>query len=174
MEEILSKFGIDPLLLIAQLINFLILLAIFRLFLYKPVLGALKERQERIRTGLADAENARIARVQAEREKEEILHSTRIEAQSILDDTRKMAETLRQELLVKSRAEADKLLELAQAQAALEMTRMEKQVKVMSVDLSQKVLQNVIATLFTAQDKERIMQAAVEKMNAAGGAHESN
>lgn len=172
--EILQKFGIDPLLFIAQLVNFLVLIAIFRIFLYKPLLAAIKERQDRIRTGLADAENARIARAQAEREKEEILHSTRIEAQSILDDTRTMAETLRQELLVKSRAEADKLLQLAQAQAALEMTRMEKQVKMMSVDLSQKVLQNVIATLFTQQDKERIMQVAVEKMNSTGGANETH
>ena len=54
--ELLTKLGIDYRLLIAQFVNFLILFFILRLFVFKPVLKILKDRQKKIKASLLKAE----------------------------------------------------------------------------------------------------------------------
>ena len=54
--EILENFGVNPVLLAAQIVNFIIVLFILKKFLYKPILDLLKKRQFTIKEGLKQAE----------------------------------------------------------------------------------------------------------------------
>ena len=56
--EIIKNFGVEPVLLVAQIINFLIILFILKKFLYKPVLDTLKKREDSIKEGLKQAEES--------------------------------------------------------------------------------------------------------------------
>lgn len=54
----ITQLGIDWKLLLSQAVNFLLLLAILRFFVYKPILSVLKKRREKIEDGLAKAQEA--------------------------------------------------------------------------------------------------------------------
>ena len=56
--EIFEKLGIDVKLVIAQLVNFFILLYVLKRFAYKPVLKILEDRERKIEKGLKDAQSA--------------------------------------------------------------------------------------------------------------------
>lgn len=58
MQELIHKLGIDWKLLLAQAVNFLIILGILRFTVYKPLLKMLGERRRRIEQGLKDSEEA--------------------------------------------------------------------------------------------------------------------
>lgn len=58
MSELFHKLGIDWKLLLAQAVNFLVILTVLRLTVYKPLLKKLRERRERIEQGLKDAKDA--------------------------------------------------------------------------------------------------------------------
>ncbi len=58
--EIIKNFGLNPILLAAQIVNFLIIFFILKKFLYKPVLNVLNKRQVTIKEGLKQAEEARV------------------------------------------------------------------------------------------------------------------
>jgi F-type H+-transporting ATPase subunit b len=58
MTELQNQLGVDWRLLLSQAVNFLILLAALRFFLYKPISRILKERQKKITEGLLKAEEA--------------------------------------------------------------------------------------------------------------------
>jgi len=60
MGEFLKQFGVDWKLLLSQLANFTLILIILRIFIYKPLLKALKERKEKIENGLMKAEECDI------------------------------------------------------------------------------------------------------------------
>lgn len=167
--DILNSFGFDLKLFLGQIVNFLILAFIFKRFLYKPILGVVKEREERIQKGLADAARSQEILAKADRDREEMLKKTRDEAQEIIAGTRKIADEMKQEMIAKSRTESEKLLEQARVQAAGEMAKMEKQVQAMSLDLSQKILSNVVGALFTPEEKDKVLKKAVEKMEKEGG-----
>jgi F-type H+-transporting ATPase subunit b len=53
-----SQLGIDWKLLLSQAVNFLLLLFVLRMFVYKPLLAAMNKRKEKIEEGLAKAEEA--------------------------------------------------------------------------------------------------------------------
>ena len=53
MEELVRHFGIDWRILLAQAVNFGVLLFILWRFAYRPILGVLRERREGIERGLA-------------------------------------------------------------------------------------------------------------------------
>ncbi len=58
MSQLFSQLGIDWKLLIAQAVNFLLLLTILRLFVYGPLTEMLRKRREKIEDGLQKAREA--------------------------------------------------------------------------------------------------------------------
>jgi F-type H+-transporting ATPase subunit b len=85
MSQLLSNFGVDWKLLIAQVINFGILFWVLKRYAYQPILSVLKNREQIIRKGLDDASEA---------EKE--LKNVQVEANVIRGDAKKEAHALLQ------------------------------------------------------------------------------
>lgn len=162
--EILEEFGFQPSLFIAQIINFLILAYIFKRFLYKPVLKILKERQEKIKKSIQDAEKTVKLLEETEKEKEDVLKKTRIEADKIIDDAKKIADETRAKILEDSRMEAEKIIKEAKVQATAEMEKMEKRISMVSLDLSKKILNNIISTLFSDKEKEEVLERSSKQL----------
>ena len=73
MEELVKTFHIDAGLLLAQLVNFLIVLVVLYKFAYKPILKTLNDRTGKIEKGLKDAEDAQIKLAEMEKKEKEIL-----------------------------------------------------------------------------------------------------
>jgi F-type H+-transporting ATPase subunit b len=140
----LGNLGIDAGVLIAQLINFLLLLALLTLVLYRPVTKMLRERKERIAKGLLDAELAEKRAAQAEAEYQKRLEEARREAQAILAQARENAEKERQAILARAQSEAQELR--ARTEQELERERREalqalhEQVADLAIDAAGRVL----------------------------------
>lgn len=89
MEEALHNLGIELGSLIAQAINFSILLVVLWKFLYTPILKMLSERSKKIEESLKNAEKIEKTLANTESEKEEILNEAKKEADAILKAARK-------------------------------------------------------------------------------------
>jgi F-type H+-transporting ATPase subunit b len=106
--------------LIAQLVNFTILLIVLRLFLYKPVLRILDERRRRIQEGVEAAAAAAAAATQSESESRRALEQARAEGQEAIARAQDAAARLREELETRARAEAEQIVARAREEIALE------------------------------------------------------
>ncbi|MEK7549941.1 MAG: F0F1 ATP synthase subunit B [Patescibacteria group bacterium] len=89
--DIFAKLGIDWRLLIAQAVNFAILLFVLHRFAYKPMLAFLAERTERIEKGLQDAEAATVKLASLEEKEKEVLKAAREEARALIAKTEESA-----------------------------------------------------------------------------------
>ena len=105
----MSGLGIDPLLLLWQGLTFLVLVYLLRRFAYQPVLKMLDERANRIREGMAQAEQIR-------RELNEAQQS----AQNIIGEARKEAEQLR----TQNQQQGQRMIAAAQAEAREQREKM--------------------------------------------------
>jgi len=105
----LEGLGINLGYLISQIINFVLLLVLLRVFLYKPVLNMLDRRREKIRTDLDEADKARSQAEAAKQEHEKQLEQAREERRSIVAQASEQAEKMREEILEKARVEAQQL-----------------------------------------------------------------
>lgn len=108
--EILHKLGIDWKLLIAQGVNFLILLYILKRFVYKPMLAFLDERAGKIESGLQNAETATKRLEEAKKEQGKLLAEAQKEARGIVEEALAVAKRRDTEQLEKTKAEVAVLL----------------------------------------------------------------
>ena len=111
-----ASLGINLSLLVVFTVNFIILLVLLRLFLYKPVMKVLDERAERTKEAMELAEATKQEFEQAKGEVQKQIEKGRQEGQAIIAQALQTGERLKEE----SRAEATK-----QAQVIIDRTRSE-------------------------------------------------
>ncbi len=110
----MEGLGINLGYLISQIVNFILLLVILRMFLYKPIVAMLDRRTEKIKTDLEEAEAARSKAEAARQEYEKQLEEAREERRSILAQATEQAEKMREDILTKARAEAQETVSKTQ------------------------------------------------------------
>ncbi len=94
---------------------FLLFFLILRRFAWKPILSAVKARDEMIKGSLASAEKARKEMAKLQSDNEAILKKAREERETILREARDVRDKLIAEAKGKASEEAEKIVEKARA-----------------------------------------------------------
>ena len=115
--------------LIAQLINFLILLFVLRRFAYKPLLKLLDERRQKIADGLANAQKAKSNLEEAEKERQEIISTAKKGASEIISLAEAAAQKNREETLKEAKTGVEKIVIEARKQIESEKNKMICEIK---------------------------------------------
>ena len=114
MSELFENLGIKWQLLLAQAVNFFILLFILKKFLYKPMLKFLRERREGIEAGLKKSELAEQQFTEMRELQAKELAKTRQEAQGIVETAKKRAEEAKSEIVANAKQETETLFAKAE------------------------------------------------------------
>ena len=130
--EFLQTLGFDPIMLGAQILNFLIIFYLLKRFLYKPVMDMIKKRQDLVTQGLEDAEKARLTLEKTLEEEKKILTNAQDTAKKIVEGAKTQANILAAGIETNAKAQTEKLINQARAQIIKESEEIE-------VRLSQKV-----------------------------------
>jgi F-type H+-transporting ATPase subunit b len=117
MNALLTTFGIDWHLLIAQVANFVILAAALTYFLYKPVLKLVKERQQVVAKGVEDAEKAAAALKEADASVTARIADAEAEASGIVESARGAGAEQRAQIVKDAEARAARIEADADARA---------------------------------------------------------
>src|SRR5438874_2392800 len=102
---------VHPFWVLVSIVNFLVILYLLRRYLWGPILIVLANRAEKIREGLAMAEEAKTEREQLKAEVERRLAEARREAQAIAERTTQAAEAAAADIRAQAKAEADRIRE---------------------------------------------------------------
>jgi F-type H+-transporting ATPase subunit b len=86
MEAILQAFQLDWKLLLAQIINFALVVGVLGFGVFKPLMKKMSERQQLINQGVDNAQLAKQNLVDAEKEFQKIVSEAKLEATNILKD----------------------------------------------------------------------------------------
>jgi F-type H+-transporting ATPase subunit b len=129
MSELFSKLGIDWKLLIAQVVNFLILLFVLWKFVYGPIVAMLEKRQKKIEKGLKDAQDAGKKLEESVEKQKEILKKARTEAKDIVEKAREQAEKAKAEIANEAKAQSEKIIAGAKSEIEQEKKKMIAEIK---------------------------------------------
>lgn len=123
--------------LIAQIINFVLLLIILRAVAYKPILRMLDERATRIRESMERADEMKRQATRAEEEFARQIAEARREGQDIIAQAQKISERVREEEVARTRTELEEMRARAVADIARErdvaMAQLRRQVADLAV-----------------------------------------
>ncbi len=99
MQEFIEHFGIDWKLLLAQMVNFALLLFILRRFVYRPVLDVLQKRKQKIEEGIQFAKDAEFELKRIQELREEILEGAKRDGVNIVTEAEEKANHKKEEIL---------------------------------------------------------------------------
>ncbi len=158
--ELFAKLGIDWRLLIAQLVNFAILMAVLVFVLFKPLVAALEKRRQKIAESLDNAEKIGTELKRTTEEGERMLSKSRAEAQRILGEAQKESDAVRAAAADKARAEIAGIIASGRAQLAADRDAMVAEVRKAAAELVAEAASKVVGEKLTpAKDKALIEKA---------------
>lgn len=165
MQELIHQLGIDWRLIIAQMINFLILLAILYKFAYRPLITILEERRKKIEKSITDAKLVEENLNQATRERGEIVAAARQEAGRIVEESKLAATNHKNAVIVEAKSEADKIIREAGQALKAEKEMMMNEAR---ADLSNLVLQateKVLRGVMTKEINQKYVETVVKDIS---------
>jgi F-type H+-transporting ATPase subunit b len=125
-------------------VSFLILLLILRKAAWKPMLGAIHERERSIEDALNKADLAREEMARLTNQNEELLKLARIERDAILKEAKELKDQIVADAKNSAQEEGAKLIEKAKVeinnQKIAALDEVKNQVAALSIDIAEKVL----------------------------------
>ena len=151
--------------LIAQIVNFLILVGILTKFAYKPLMQALEERQNKITDNIESAERERQEAEQLKLGYQKQLADARAQAQAIVEKAEKLAEESKEEILKEARLESARILKAVQAEVVRERELALAQLKGEVVALSMAAAAKIIEKNMDNQANATLVTSFIEKLD---------
>jgi F-type H+-transporting ATPase subunit b len=162
--EILKNFGFDPVMLAAQIVNFLIIFYLLKRFLYKPVLDVLKKREDKVQEGLKQAEESRILLEKTLEEEKKILTKAQDEAKKIIEESRAQATEVSRQIEEDTKKQADRILLEAKEQIDQESKDTERKLAEKVSGLAESILTKSLEGFFGEKEQKQIVTKAVGKI----------
>lgn len=131
-----TLFAVDPGLMVWTVGTFLVLLVTLRWLAWKPLLGALDAREQRIRDSITEAKRLREEAEQSASEHRKQLAEARREAQQIVTEGREAGQKVRADIEEKARAEGAAMIERAKREIAQEKASALQELRKHSVELA--------------------------------------
>lgn len=154
--------------LIAQIINFALLLVIFRLFLYRPLLRILDERKQRIQEGLEASDEAKRRLSETEEEVTKELDKARQEGQGLITQAQQISARIQEEARQAARTEGEQLLERARGEIQLERDSAIADLRREFADLTITAAERVIKRSLDKDAHRELIQEVLTEAPSAG------
>jgi F-type H+-transporting ATPase subunit b len=162
MEELVKTFHIDIKLILAQLVNFAIVLAVLYKFAYKPVLALLNERSSKIEKSLDDAKKIGEKLIAQEEEYKKVVAEARREAQGILEKAGAQAEEKREAMILKAKEEIGVIINKEKEKMLAEKAETMKELKKEVVELVGISLEKLIGEKVTGKSDQDLIKKLVK------------
>lgn len=165
MEKVLSDFGVNPILLAAQVVNFLVLLFILKKLLYKPVITLLDERKKKIEDSLANAEKIQKELEETEVRREKVLAEAIEEGKRIIAEATAAGNALMIESQNKAKADMEAMIEQGKAMIAGERDKMTREVKQDVARMIEMSMEKVLVGL-DSKSQQKLVDDAVKSIKS--------
>lgn len=164
MEQLINNFGINLYLLVAQIVNFLIILYLLKRFAYKPVMELLEKRKKTIEEGQKNAARAEKALEDATEKEREILKKAQTESKKILSEATKQAADIIDQATETGRKQVDRMI--AEAKVEIEKARQsgEKELATHVAQLALDMLKKSLPSLIGDKEQENVLKKAAEEL----------
>lgn len=154
--------------LLAQLINFTLLLVIFSALLYKPLLKVLDERKQRIQEGLDASDEAKRRLETTEQDVAKELDKARGEGQALITQAQQISARIQDESRQQARAEAEQILERARSEIQLERDGAIAELRREFADLTITAAERVIKRSLDAKAHRELIEEVLAAAPASG------
>jgi F-type H+-transporting ATPase subunit b len=160
-----SLIEVVPGLMIWTLVSFAITFFVLKRYAFGPIQRIIDERRKRIREALEEADHARVeARKQLE-EHRKLRAAARGEAEEILAEARKVADSMRERVREEAEADRQRRLEETKRQIEAETARALEQIRAEVAELAIVAAGKVTGKALDQGDHRRLIEDAIKDLD---------
>ena len=164
--DILQNFGVDWVLLAAQIVNFLIIFWLLKKFAYKPIFAMLEKRKKLIAEGVENAQKSEEILQKSLDEEKALLKKAQGNVVEILTDAQKQAQDIVAVAEEGAKKRVEKILEDAKKEIEDQTLLAEKQLSKHTAELAAKLLEKSLSNLVDSKTQKEIVKNATKKIKA--------
>ena len=136
-------------------------------FLYKPILKALDERRHKIEEGLAWTEKAAVEEEKMAKRKTEVLREARDEARVIVENAKKDAQRLRDDIVAAGHQEVATLKVRQQKELEAQFEKISSELTGKTVDIAAAMVQQILPDVLTSTNQHQLVTSQLAKIAKA-------
>jgi F-type H+-transporting ATPase subunit b len=154
---------IDPTILLSQVVTFLIFLAVVWKASWKPLLGFLRERQDKIRQSLQDAEQMRLAASKLEEDYRLRLQQVEEQSKELISLAKVEGNRAKDEIVKNAQKEIEDMRKRAEEHLDLEREQLVRELRSDVVNLSLSLTNKIIGeTQLSGLSEDRLQEILKE------------
>lgn len=155
--------------LVAQVVNFLLLLGVVAWFGYKPIMDVIEERQKRIADDLDNAEKLKQEAIKVKRNYDKQFLDAHTESQLVVEKANKAAKEVYDQMLAQARKEQEKMFEDAREQIMREKNNALFEVREEVISLSMLVAGKIIDHKIDAETDQKLINDFLDEVKDKSG-----
>ena len=144
MDSFITTFHIDWKIIIAQAINFVVVLAVLYFLALKPLKKLMSDRENRIKGGLEDAKRNEEMLAATKKEYDAIVARARVEAHTIFQEGKHEAEVKKAEMMEQAHADVTVMIENGKKTLESQKVKMVEEAKKEIVSLVVKATEKLL------------------------------
>jgi F-type H+-transporting ATPase subunit b len=164
ISDTAETFGWNMPMFLSQVLSFVIVAFLLRIFAYKPILAVLQQRREQIAQAQLNADKIKQQLAESERRHAEIMAKANAEAQKMIDEARASASVVADRKQQEAIAAAEQIVAKAREASAMEhertMAELKRELGRLVVDTTAKVTGKVL----TSDDQRRLQEEASRQL----------
>ena len=162
----MEQLGIEPQLLLAQIVNFLIILFVLTKLLYKPIIGMIEKRKKEIAEGLALTEKMREAQERQKEKENALLAEARREARNIVEAGEKDGGEAKKDIIAAAHKEAAGIVAKGKEDVAGLREKMEKDVRRAAVELATAMTKRLLSSVLTDSTQHKLLTKHIKELGS--------
>ena len=155
---------VNPGLVLWTIISFVILVAVLAKYAWKPIIAALSEREDKIRSALEQADRARSEAAELMKKNEADMARADQEHQNMLRESRELAEKMKEEIVSKARQQAQQELQRATEEIQRNVESARQQLRSEVAGLAIKAAEKILDESLDAQKQAKMVNAFLDQI----------
>ena len=164
--ELLDNLGVDGPKLIAQLINFGIVLLVLWKFAYKPVLEMLETRRQKIAQSMDEAEQIKTELAETQAERDKVMAEANARAEKLIADAKEAAKQVGKAEGERAVKQAEEIIRKAREATEADRERMMAELKAEIGRLVVETTAKVSGKVLTTEDQQRLIDETNKELAA--------
>lgn len=162
----MEQLGIEPKLLLAQVVNFLVIVFVLSKVLYKPIITMIDKRKREIEEGLTLTQKMREEEEKMQAKKVKLLEETRKEGRVVIEEAKKQAKEVEKDLVAQAQKQAEEIVAKGKADVLRLHESMQKDVRKDAIDLSIRMTKRLLASVLSTKDQHTLIEKHVKELES--------
>lgn len=152
--------------LIAQIVNFSIIVFVLNKLLYKPILKMLEDRKKKIRDGLEYTETMRIESEAMELKRKESIEDAQKEIKRMIDGAKITAKEEYKRIIEEAQKEADAIIMKGKRETETQKIEMKRTIRDDAVDLAVSMAKRLLSGIMTEDTQKALIKKQIHALKS--------